>query len=207
MKRTPNTKKLLDLLKPLSFFSKDIIIQLGRDLGLEETSVDVYISRFLKYKKIMRLKKGLYVSVDFFNTNKDSISYKFYLANIIRKPSYISSWTALQYYGLVTEIIYQTISISTKLTRNYLNKAGNFAYKKIKKDLFTDFYLKEGEFSFYIASPAKALFDLLYFKTNQFHGISVEDVGNLINELRIDFDEMKKTEQDKFYSILNKYYE
>ena len=33
-----------------------------------------------------------------------------------------------------------------------------------------------GKFDFFIASPAKALFDLLYFRTNQFRGLNSENV-------------------------------
>ena len=58
---------------------------------------------------------------------------------------------------------------------------------------------------FFIASPAKALFDLLYFKTRQFRGIKPEDIKPLIEELRVDIDEMDKSEQDKFYEMIKRY--
>ena len=45
------------------------------------------------------------MSADFFDKNRSDISYSFYLANIIRTPSYVSSWAALQYYNLTTEAI------------------------------------------------------------------------------------------------------
>jgi predicted transcriptional regulator of viral defense system len=207
MKKTSKAKNLLNLLEKLPYFNKNTVILFGKKLFIKDNSINVYISRFLKNKQILHLKNGLYVSTVFFNENKKDISYKFFLANIIRRPSYISSWTALQYYSLTTEIINQTISVTTKVTRNYNKKIGNFFYRTIKKDLFDDFNLIEGKFSFYIASPSKALFDLLYFKTNQFKGIKIEDIARLIDEMRIDFDEIKKNEQDKFYMILKKYYE
>ncbi|KKT74107.1 MAG: hypothetical protein UW70_C0066G0001, partial [Candidatus Peregrinibacteria bacterium GW2011_GWA2_44_7] len=102
----PKSKKnLLEQLKSLPHFSKNTVYQLGKQLGLKDSTVETYISRFLKYKEIYRLKNGLYVSADFFDKNKNDISYPFYLANIIRTPSYISSWAALQYYNLTTEAI------------------------------------------------------------------------------------------------------
>jgi len=54
---------------------------------------------------------------------------------------------------------------------------------------------------FFIASPAKALFDLIYFKTKQFRGIKFKDIKTLVEELRIDIDEMDKKEQLKFYAM------
>jgi len=196
---------LIEQLKTLPHFSKNTVYQLGIQLGLKDSTVDTYISRFLKYKEIYRLKNGLYVSADFFDKNKNDISYSFYLANILRTPSYISSWAALQYYNLTTEAVHSITSVTQKVTREYQTKAGNFAYQSINKELFSDFSLVKGKFDFFIASPAKALFDLLYFRTNQFRGVSMENIKPMIGELRIDIDEMGKEEQGKFYSMIKKY--
>jgi len=200
-----SAKNLLEQLKPLPYFSKDVIRQIGSQPGLTDSTVDTYISRFLKHKEILPLKNGLYISADFLNKNKGDISYPFYLANIIRTPSYVSSWAALQYYNLTTEAIYAVTSVTPKVTRTYKTKAGNFAYQSITKDLFSDFVLVSGKFDFFVASPAKALFDLLYFKTHQFRGIRLEHITSLIDELRIDIDEMDKEEQVKFYEMVKKY--
>src|SRR3990170_7083557 len=189
---------LLEQLKSLPHFSKSTVYQLGKQLGLKDGTVDTYISRFLKYKEIIWLNKGLYISTDFFEKNKNDISYSFYLANVIRTPSYVSSWAALQYYNLTTEAIHSVTSVTPKVTRDYRTKAGNFAYQSINKKLFSDFSLVKGKFDFFIASPAKALFDLLYFRTRQFRGLSPEKIKALVEELRIDIDEMDEREQKKF---------
>lgn len=202
-------KNLLEQLKSLPYFSKDSLCQLGNQLGLADATVDTYISRFLKYKEIIQLKKGLYISADFFDKNKSNIAYSFYLANIIRTPSYVSLWSALQFYNLTTEAIYGVSSVTPKVTRNYTTKAGGFTYQSIKEKLFCDFSLMQnsavGEqsrrFDFFIASPAKALFDLLYFKTHQFRGVRVKDIKIIVEELRIDIDEMDKKERDKFFMM------
>lgn len=200
-------KNLLEQLRNLTYFYKDTVYQLGRQLGLKDSTIDTYISRFLKYKDILQLKNGLYVTTDFFEKNRSDVSYPFYLANIIRTPSYVSSWAALQYYNLVTEAVYSITSVTLRVTRAYQTQAGNFTYQSIKKDFFSDFFLVKGEFDFYIASPAKALFDLLYFRTHQFRGMNLQDIKRMIDEMRIDFDEMDKGEQEKFYFLINKKYE
>ncbi|MBI2047503.1 MAG: hypothetical protein HYT27_00020, partial [Parcubacteria group bacterium] len=205
---------LLEQLKNLPYFSKDTVRQLSSQLGLKDTTATVYISRFLKYKEIFKLRRELYISADFYNKNKADISYPFYLANILRRPSYVSSWTALQYYNLTTEAIHGITSVTQKSTRTYDTKIGSFPYRSIQKKLFTDFSSVNpvrsktpeasanapmahwtsngvnGKFNFFIASPAKALFDLLYFKTRQFRGVKFENIKSLIEELRIDIDEM-----------------
>jgi predicted transcriptional regulator of viral defense system len=197
-------KNLLEQLKTLPHFSKDSLYQLGKQLGLADATVDTYISRFLKHKEILQLKKGLYISADFFGKNKSDISYSFYLANIIRPPSYVSLWSALQFYNLTTEAIYGITSVTPKVTRNYRTKASNFAYQSIKKGLFSGFSLVQGArgFEFFIASPAKALFDLLYFRTRQFRGVRFKDVKTLVEELRIDIDEMDRKERSRFNAMI-----
>lgn len=196
---------LLEQLNPLPYFSKDTVNQLGKQLGLKVSTVDTYISRFLKRKEIYKLKNGLYISADFFDKNNNDFSYPFYLANIIRTPSYVSSWAALQFYNLTTESIHTVTSVTPKVTRDYQTKAGNFSYQSIKKEFFCDFSLVKGTFDFFIASPSKALFDLLYFRTHQFRNASTKNIKALVEELRVDIDEMDIHEQEKFYVMVKKY--
>lgn len=198
-------KNLLEQLKSLPHFDKNTVFQFGKQLGLQNSTVDTYISRFLKYREIIQFKKGLYVSRDFFEKNNNDIAYSFYLANVIRTPSYVSLWAALQYYNLTTEATHSMTSVTLKVTRSYQTKAGDFSYQSIKEDLFLDFFLVHGKFDFFIASPSKALFDLVYFRTNQFRSVSFKNIIPLVEELRIDIDEMEKSEQEKFYSLTKKY--
>ena len=198
-------KNLLEQLKTLSYFTKEVLYQLGDQYGLTRASLDTYVSRFLKRREIIALKRGVYVSTDFYDKNKGDISYSFYLANILRTPSYVSSWTALQYYNLTTEAIHTVTSVIPQITRDYETKAGNYRYQSIKKDLFSDFVSVDGKFAFFIATPAKALFDLLYFKTHQFRAVTTEGIEGLVKELRVDIEEMKEAERTKFYEMVKKY--
>lgn len=198
-------KNLLKQLDNLPHFTKSTIFQLGSQLGLKNSTVNTYISRFLKRKEILSLKRGMYVSTEFYTKNKTDISYTFYLANVIRTPSYISSWTALQYYNLTTEAIRSIISVTSKVTRDFETKAGAFSYQSIQGELFSDYSIVKGKFDFFIASPSKALFDLLYFRTRQFRGVRLEDVKKMGEELRIDIEEMGDVERDKFYEKVKKY--
>lgn len=199
------SRNLLEQLKSLTYFNKVVICQLSKQYELKNSTVDTYISRFLKHKEIFQLKNGLYVAADFFNRNKSDITYSFYLANILRTPSYVSSWAALQYYNLTTESVYTITSITPKVTRDYKTKIGTFSYQSIKKELFSDFSLVKEKFDFFIASPSKALFDLLYFKTHQFRGVRFEDIKVLVEELRIDIEEMGEKDKDVFYTMIKKY--
>lgn len=196
---------LINQLKILPFFSKETFASLGKQFGVKATTLDAYISRSLKRQDIFSLKNGLYVTADYYSQNAGDISYTFYLANVLRTPSYVSSWSALQYYDLTTEAIGTVTSVTAKITRTYNNRAGSFAYQTINKDLFSGFKMVNDKFNFFIATPAKALFDLLYFRTNQFRGIDVKRVVDLVEDARIDIEEMEATERELFFTMVKNY--
>lgn len=200
-----SANNLLEQINTLPYFGKSTVHHLGKQLGLTPSSVTTYISRYLKQRDVAQLKNGLYIATGYLNAHRNDVSFAFFLANVLRTPSYISSWAALQYYGLATEAIKAITSVTTKVSRSYQTKAGSFSYQSIQKPLFKDFILVKGKFSFFIATPAKAVFDTLYFKTYQFRGMQLTKIWSLIDELRIDLDEMNENERGKLRSMLNTY--
>lgn len=197
---------LLHFLAPLPHFSKETVLQAGTALQIKPKTIDTYIGRYLARKEFIPLnRRGMYVTAEFFEKRAGDVSYAFSLANVLRSPSYVSSWTALQYYDLTTEAVRETVSVTQKGTRSYENRAGRFSYHSIKRELFFGFVLVPGKSDFFIASPGKALFDLVYFKTNELRSVRRKDVLLLVEELRIDFDEMEKKERDIFLNLIQKY--
>lgn len=196
---------LLEQLKSLPHFDKRAFYQLSKQYGIKEATIDAYISRSLARRDIVQLKKGMYIAASFYEKNAADISYTFYLASVLRTPSYISLWSALQYYDLATEATHGITSVTMKVTREYRTRAGTFSYHSIKEALFSGFSLVTGTFDFFIASPSKALFDVFYFKTRQFRGVTFKMVRRLIDDLRVDIDEMDKKERAAFYTMIKKY--
>ena len=195
---------IIEQLKAQPYFTKQAFFQLANGYSIKDSTLNTYITRSIIRKDIIQLRRGLYVTTDFYTKNKADTTYLFYLANVLRGPSYVSSWTALQYYNLTTEIISTVTSVTEKVTRDYETKVGTFSYYSIHKKHFTDFSLVKGKFEFFIASPSKALFDLLYFKTNQLRGVTFEMIDPLVESLRIDIEEMDDAEREKFYSLVKK---
>ena len=196
---------IINQLKKQPFFTKQAFFQIAKNYPVKDSTINSYIVRSTARKDIIQLKRGLYITSDFYIANKNNTSYLFYIANVMRAPSYVSSWTALQYYNLTTEIINTVTSVTEKITRDYETKVATFSYHSINKSFFNDFVLVKGEFEFFIATPSKALFDLLYFKTNQFKSITFDQIDPLIESLRIDIDEMEILEKEKFYTLVIKY--
>ena len=111
-------------------------------------------------KQIIRLKKGLYVcspevTGKILSTELD--------ANHIYAPSYVSMSSALRFYGLIPEAVYVNQSMTLKHSKGFDTPLGRFEYTHICKEAFhigvTS--IKREDYAFLIASPEKALCDLI----------------------------------------------
>lgn len=144
--------------------------------NIKNTSLRQKVSRWLKKGNILELKKGFYVASRYYERHISDYNYRAYLANIMCHPSYVSGAYILQKEGAVMEAIYPITSITTKSTRSYSNKLGEFIYFSISARLYTgykkDFYINE---PVYLATLAKALFDYLYIKYSKMK-FSADDI-------------------------------
>lgn len=78
-----------------------------------------------KHDEIIRLKRGLYV-INPEITGK-TLSTEL-MANHIYAPSYVSMSTALRYYGLIPETVYETQSVTIKHAMAFDTPYGRFSY-------------------------------------------------------------------------------
>lgn len=134
------------------------VLDYQRILGINNYgSARSSISRYLKLGIIQKARKGLYFLAD----NPPS---EFEIANKLYQPSYISFETALSFYGIIPETIFEITSATPKTTRNFTVNNLKFSYKKIKKDCFVGYQPKKIQnVIILMAEPEKALADLLYF--------------------------------------------
>lgn len=105
-------------------------------------------------------KKGLiyHLGQGFYSFNLAGIDY-LSLANAIDVHSYISFEYALYYHNLIDQVP-QVITCATKKRSRQIKMINwIFEYTHLKEELFFDYDLKN---RIYIASPEKALADLLY---------------------------------------------
>jgi len=113
-----------------------------------------------KQKFIIRLKRGLYVINPEYS---GKILSSEVIANHLYTPSYISMSTALRYYGLIPEAVYVHQSMTIKHPRSFQTPVGNYDYKYISRKAFPIGVrsMNKGDYAFLIASPEKALCDLI----------------------------------------------
>ncbi|MBQ4344745.1 MAG: hypothetical protein IJC40_02425 [Muribaculaceae bacterium] len=150
-------------------------------------SADKKVARLEKNGHIIRLKRGLYV-VNPEHTGK-SLSIEL-IANHLYTPSYISMSSALRYYGLIPEAVYVNQSMTIKHARRFQTPLGTYDYKYISREAFSVGVKSEnkGEYAFLIASPEKALCDLIA-NSSKVNLRSINDVKiYLEQDIRIDMD-------------------
>ena len=70
------------------------------------------LSNLVKHKQILRLRRGLYVSIGLLSTPEQINIHPFVISTYLIQPSAISHWSALQHHGL-TEQLPQVITAST----------------------------------------------------------------------------------------------
>ncbi len=87
------------------------------------------------------------------------------MANVMYAHSYVSLETALRYYGLIPESVYQITSCSTRKTKLFNSPVASFRYRSCSPNCFFGYMIESQEHGIFIATPEKALLDYLYFRT------------------------------------------
>jgi hypothetical protein len=145
------------------------------------------VAALVKDGTLIRIKRGLYClspEVSGLDLNLHMI------ANTLYAPSYLSFESALAFYGLIPESVTETMSACAKRGKFIQTSVGAFSYKTVPKDWFSIGIrsLPSGEGNILIASPEKALGDLLLARTN-LRIASPKTLRCFLEEdLRFDFD-------------------
>lgn len=90
--------------------------------------------------------------------------HPFVIANYLKTGSYVSLQSALSHYGMIPEYVPVITSVTTGHPGMLQNEAGHFQFRHIDRRLFRYFDVLElaPEQRAFVATPEKALLDLLY---------------------------------------------
>lgn len=153
------------------------ILDFQRMFKLSYAAAKKALGRYVRVGLVIKAKKGLY-----FLKNNPPLDFE--LANRLYGPSYVSFDTALSYYGIISETVYEVTSATVKISRQFTVRNLKFSYKKIKKDCFFGYRPEKIRDSVVlIAEPEKALADYLYFVALKKRKLAYE---------RINFKKIKK---------------
>ncbi len=163
--------------------SSSTILSLYPDLKSKRTK----IATLEKANEIIRLKRNLFI------VNPDETGIKLstgLIANHLLAPSYVSMHTALRYYGLIPEAVYTVQSMTFKAARDFHTPVGNFRYLSISKESYPIgiTQIKEGNAVYVMATPEKALCDLLANLPGVNLRFKKETLSFLEDDLRLDME-------------------
>jgi predicted transcriptional regulator of viral defense system len=193
---------LLQQLNQIHYFTIESYMQLT---GLDETGkakARNQLSRAAQSGQILRLKRGLYITANFYRAYHDDSRFLPVISQIIHPLSYVSSLYILQQENIIPEAVYRVTAINVKKTSEIENPIAIFTYQHIKTSLYLGFTFEEflGH-PYYIASPAKALFDYLYLRPIP-RSLRKQRVS-LATELRLNMDEWTNTQKEELSSYIS----
>lgn len=169
-------------------------------------TVNKQLSVWASQNKIVKVKNGLYA------LSKDYMEHALSAEVIATKlygPSYISLEYALSFYGIIPEAVFEITSVTTKPTRTFQTPFGIFRYRTMKTSCFFGFSTKkQGNLSYHIALPEKAMIDFLYLNGYRFMPVfqTWQDL-RLQNLHNLDFKKLtqfaQKFNDKKLVSLIN----
>lgn len=144
------------------------------------------ISELVKEDELQYVRRGLYIP----GPGTDlPIPEHFLIANHLHGPSYVSLESAMSYWGLIPEHVYETSSITLKATKTYKTKIGRFTFRHLDAPYYTfgiqRVLLTERQAAL-VASPEKAVCDKIVVTA----GVSLRSIRQtldfLVEDLRIE---------------------
>jgi predicted transcriptional regulator of viral defense system len=147
-------EELLSLVGDQPFFETGLLLA-G---NVDPNDVRRQLSRWTRAGKVRQLRRGLYTLTP---PHRKVTPHPFLLANALLPGSYVSSASALAYYGLIPEYVPRTLSVTLSRPSHW---EGGYIFQHLAPPLFFGYQSMEvdrGQFAF-VAQPEKALLDLAH---------------------------------------------
>lgn len=168
----------------------------------EYTNPNDLLSRMVKSGELIRLKNGFFLIAE---KIKDSpIPYE-QIANLLYGPSYISLEWALSFYRMIPEGVYVVTSVSTNKSKTFDTPIATFDYTYLSQSHYSvGIDQRENAIGkFLIATPEKALADLIHLKSKNLKGHDL--LVDLIEARRIDENLLRNLNKEHLIEIAKHY--
>ncbi len=144
------------------------------------------ISELVRNGELISLRRGLYAPGPETDLPAPDL---FLVANHLRGPSYVSLESALHYWGLIPERVYEISSVTTKTTKTYSTPLGRFSFQYLATPYYSfgleSVRLTEQQTAI-IACREKALCDKIILTSGVFLRSIRQTRDFLVEDLRID---------------------
>lgn len=127
----------------------------------------------------------------------------FLIANHLRDPSYVSLESALSYWGLIPERVFEVSSVTLKTSKVYTNSVGRFSYQHVSSPYYF-FGIQRIELApqqmVMIASREKALCDKIVLTSGVLLRSVTQATDFLLEDLRLDADALREFSLETIHS-------
>ena len=156
------------------------------------------IRRLVQQGHLIPIVRGIY------ETDRSTPGH--YLASIIYGPSYLSFEFALGFYALIPEAVYNITSATfEKKKKEHKTPFGVFSYRDVPSDVYPygiQLHSENG-YGFQMASPEKAICDMLYKVASVRNKMDMEQL--LFEDLRVDKDAFWELNLLELYDLAGRY--
>ena len=167
--------KLIQKIKtiPKSYFS---FTDLKKISSLNDESLKVAISRMIKNREIIKLRKGVY-TLDISKINWENFAVEMY------SPSYLSFEWALAKHNILSQKPVNLTLATSKRSRKIITPQNVIIYHHLQPKLFWGFIREE---NYLIAEPEKAFLDLAYLSLNGYAKFDIEEMNlELLDKVKL----------------------
>lgn len=167
------------------------------------TNPDDFISRMVKTGELIRLKNGFFLIAE--KIEESPVPYE-QIANLLYGPSYLSFEWALSFYKMIPEGVYVITSASAIKSKIFNTPIGTFDYTYLSHHRYA-IGLDQQENTagrFLIATPEKALADLIHMKSKKLEGSDL--LVDLIEARRMDEGCLKNLNKKHLLEIADNYH-
>ena len=152
--------ELLDAIGDAPLFSSTLL----RAGTVDTVDLASQLSRWVASGRLISLRRGVYALAPRYAVRSP---HSFEIANLLRRPSYVSAESALSFHGMLPEAVYSVTSVTVSRTERVETPLGAFAYRHIKQGLFWGYReepVGDGRPTALVALPEKALLDLVHLR-------------------------------------------
>jgi predicted transcriptional regulator of viral defense system len=143
------------------------------------------ITKLAKNGWLIHIKRGFYAISDLSSRGYLNLS-PFVVANLLNPDSYVSFESALQHYGMFDQLTNKSISVSLKMYKTVSLAGTEYSFIKSKPGYYFGWQaVQVGSLSAKVATPEKALIDMVNFHKSQY---SIDLVIEKLIEHKSDLD-------------------
>ncbi|MBN1961372.1 MAG: type IV toxin-antitoxin system AbiEi family antitoxin domain-containing protein [Deltaproteobacteria bacterium] len=176
-----------------------------RSLGLDPKALSVQLNRWIISGKLIQLRRGVYLLPEHLRRNHPSAEV---IANLLLSPSYVSCERALAIYQMIPENVPVVQSVTTKRAAIFATAEGQFDYKHAPLSWFFGYQeMFVSGHKIFVATPDKALADLLYFSKGELTAARFYEL-RLQNTEQLDWKEIAdiatRTKKPQFWHTMSR---